>query len=173
MGTCAVVQATAKLWSQCSKPLRLCVEIEKTAVLSAPIERVWLQILDPKVMAMCVPGMQSIDVISDTEYLASLKVKISFISASFKIRTLIESLEHPTYLKTTGTGEDAALASSLKHQSEVFLSELPNQQTEFKIHTKVEIFGRVGTFGLSAMKTKADRMWDEFVVNLQKSLATS
>ena len=149
------------------------MEIEKTAVLSAPIERVWLQILDPKIMAMCVPGMQSIDVISDKEYLASLKVKIYFISASFKIRTLVATLERPTYLKTTGTGEDAALASSLKHQSEVFLSELPNQQTEFKIHTKVEIFGRVGTFGLSAMKTKADRMWDEFVVNLQKSLASS
>jgi len=65
------------------------VEIEKTAVLSAPIERVWLQILDPQIMAMCVPGMQSIDVISDKEYLASLKVKISFISASFKIRTFI------------------------------------------------------------------------------------
>ena len=46
------------------------MEIEKTAVLSAPIERVWLQILDPKIMAMCVPGMQSIDVISDKEYLA-------------------------------------------------------------------------------------------------------
>ena len=149
------------------------MEIEKTAVLSAPIERVWLQILDPKIMAMCVPGMQSIDVISDKEYVASLKVKISFISASFKIRTLIETLEHPKYLKATGTGEDAALASSLKHQSEVFLSELPNEQTEFKIHTKVEIFGRVGTFGLSAMKTKADRMWDEFVVNLQNSLTSS
>ena len=149
------------------------MEIEKTAVLSAPIERVWLQILDPKIMAMCVPGMQSIDVISDKEYLASLKVKISFISASFKIRTLVATLERPTYLKTTGTGEDAALASSLKHQSEVFLSELPNQQTEFKIHTKVEIFGRVGTFGLSAMKTKADRMWDEFIVNLQNSLASN
>ena len=149
------------------------MEIEKTAVLSAPIERVWLQILDPKIMAMCVPGMQSIDVISDKEYLASLKVKISFISASFKIRTLIATLERPTYLKTTGSGEDAALASSLKHQSEVFLSELPNQQTEFKIHTKVEIFGRVGTFGLSAMKTKADRMWDEFIVNLQNSLASN
>ena len=149
------------------------MEIEKTAVLSAPIERVWLQILDPKIMAMCVPGMQSIDVISDKEYLASLKVKISFISASFKIRTLIATLERPTFLKTTGTGEDAALASSLKHQSEVFLSELPNQQTEFKIHTKVEIFGRVGTFGLSAMKTKADRMWDEFIVNLQNSLASN
>jgi hypothetical protein len=37
----------------------------------------------------------------------------------------------------------------------------------------VEIFGRVGTFGLSAMKTKADRMWDEFVVNLQNSLTSS
>src|SRR5262249_36895719 len=31
---------------------------------------------------------------------------------------------------------------------------------------RVEVLGRLGSFGLSAMKTKADRMWDEFAANL-------
>jgi len=28
------------------------------------------------------------------------------------------------------------------------------------------VFGRLGSFGLSVMKTKADRMWEEFGANL-------
>jgi pyruvate/2-oxoglutarate dehydrogenase complex dihydrolipoamide acyltransferase (E2) component len=31
---------------------------------------------------------------------------------------------------------------------------------------KVDVLGRLGTFGLSVMKTKADRMWEEFGQNL-------
>jgi uncharacterized protein len=31
----------------------------------------------------------------------------------------------------------------------------------------VTMLGRVGSFGLSAMKTKADLMWDEFILKLR------
>jgi hypothetical protein len=32
------------------------------------------------------------------------------------------------------------------------------------------VLGRLGTFGLSAMKTKTDRLWEEFARNLQSRL---
>ena len=59
-----------------------------------------------------------------------------------------------------------SVASSLKQQSEIFLTETPDGQTELRILVKVDVLGRLGTFGLSVMKTKADRMWDEFSQNL-------
>jgi carbon monoxide dehydrogenase subunit G len=65
------------------------MDIEKSIELSATPEQLWTLLLDPLIMAGCVPGMQSIDVISETEYLVALKVKISFVTASFKIRTNI------------------------------------------------------------------------------------
>ena len=146
------------------------MEIEETLTVSAPRERVWALLLDPHVMTGAVPGMQSIDVISPTEYVALMKVKISFLSAKFKLHTTIAEQREPEYLRAEGTGEDASVASSLKQTSEIFLSETPQGGTELRIKVNVDLLGRLGTFGLSVMKTKADRMWDEFGRNLADRL---
>jgi len=146
------------------------MEIEKTLTVSAPRERVWTLLLDPQVMTGAVPGMQSIDVISPTEYTALMKVKISFISAKFKLNTKIVEQREPEYLRAEGTGEDASVASSLKQTSEIFLSETADGGTELKLRVNVDLLGRLGTFGLSVMKTKADRLWEEFAKNLAQRL---
>lgn len=142
------------------------MEIEKKLTVAAPAARVWQMLLDPNVMGSCVPGMKSIEVVSDVEYIAQIHVKISFISAKFKLRTTIVEQQAPHYLRCEGTGEDTSVASSLKQQSELFLAELPDGRTELRMKVKVDVLGRLGTFGLSVMKTKADRMWEEFGQNL-------
>ncbi len=146
------------------------MEIEKTLTVSAPRERVWAMLLDPNVMGGAVPGMKSIEVISPTEYVAVMHQKIAFISAKFKLRTTITEQRAPEYLRAEGTGEDASVASSLKQVSEVFLASLPNAETELRIKVHVDLLGRLGTFGLSVMKTKADRLWEEFGANLTARL---
>ena len=146
------------------------MEIEKTLTVNAPREKVWALLLDPTVMTGAVPGMQSIDVISPVEYAALMKVKISFISAKFKLNTRIVEQRAPEYLKAEGTGEDASVASSLRQTSEVFLTDAPDGGTALRIKVNVDVLGRLGSFGLSVMKTKADRMWDEFGKNLAARL---
>jgi len=147
------------------------VDIDKTLTLPAPPARVWDLLLDPKVMGECVPGMQSIEVVSDTEYRAQMAVKISFVSAKFRIRTTIVEQRAPHYLKSEGVGEDASVASSFKQVSEMFLEDAPGGGTALTMKVKVDVLGRLGTFGLNIMKTKADRMWDEFGANLAQRLA--
>lgn len=142
------------------------MDIEKTLVVNASPGKLWALLLDPQVMGGCVPGTESIKVLSDTEYQAVIKVKISFISARFNIKTRIDEKREPFYLRTVGSGDDASVASSLKQTSEIFLTELPDGHTEMRLLVKVDVLGRLGTFGLSVMKTKADRMWDEFAANL-------
>lgn len=147
------------------------MEIEKTLLLNAPPERVWALLLDPTAMGACVPGMESIEVISDTEYVAVMKVKISFISARFKLKTCIVESDAPRYLRAEGTGEDTSVASSLKQVSEMWLTEGEGGGTELRMKVKADVLGRMGSFGLGVMKTKADRMWDEFGVNANLRLA--
>jgi carbon monoxide dehydrogenase subunit G len=120
------------------------VDLEKTMVVAAPIDRVWKLLLDPKIPASCVPGVQSVQVLSDTEYLADIKVKISFISANFKIRTVILETRPPHYLRCEGTGEDASVASTLKQTSEIFLTERPGVETQLRVKAKAEVFGVLG-----------------------------
>lgn len=142
------------------------MEIEKQVRVAASAQRVWSLLLDPQVMGRCVPGMQSIEVLSELEYLAQIQVKIAFVTARFRLRTKIVEQRAPHYLRTEGTGEDVSVASSLRQSSELFLEAVDADHTELRIRVQVEVLGRLGTFGLSVMKTKADRMWDEFVANL-------
>ena len=147
------------------------MEIEKTLLLDAPPASVWALLLDPNAMGACVPGMESIEVVSDDEYVAVMKVKIAFISARFKLKTRIVERDEPRYLRAEGTGEDASVASSLKQSSEMWLQARDGGGTELRMKVKVDVLGRMGTFGLGVMKTKADRMWDEFGVNAAARLA--
>ncbi|WP_407715926.1 CoxG family protein [Comamonas testosteroni] len=142
------------------------MEIEKTLTVSAPPQQVWDLLLNPQIMAGAVPGMKSIEVISPTEYVAEMHQKISFISARFKLKTRIVEQKAPEYMRVEGTGEDASVASSLKQTSEVFLTPATNGGTELRIKVNVDVLGRLGAFGLSVMKTKADRLWEEFGSNL-------
>jgi len=98
------------------------VEIDKTLTLTAPPEQVWALLLDPQAMASCVPGMQSVEVLSNTEYLACMQQKIAFITARFQLRTRIVEQRAPHYLLVEGTGEDASVASSLRQRSEMHLT---------------------------------------------------
>ena len=147
------------------------MELEKTLTLPAPPAAVWALLLDPKVMGECVPGTKAIEVLSPTEYRSEIHVKIAFISAKFKIRTVIVEQRAPHYLKTEGTGEDNAAASSFKQTSEIELQDSGDGQTLMHLKLRADLLGRLGSFGMSIMKTKADRMWDEFGVNFAKRLA--
>jgi carbon monoxide dehydrogenase subunit G len=146
------------------------MEIDKSVSLNASASRVWALLLDPQAMGACVPGMESIEVLTPEEYKAMIKVKIAFVSARFTLRTRIVERRQPLYLKAEGVGEDAAVASSLKYVTEIHLHERPDGGTDLHIKVQVDLLGRMGNFGLSVMKTKADRLWDEFGVQLAAQL---
>jgi len=146
------------------------MEIEKTLTLPSSPERVWALLLDPQAMAQCVPGMKSVQVVTPDEYTAEMVTKVSFITARMKLRTRIVERDEPRYLKAEGSGADSSVASSMKQTTEMHLEPLPDGQSQLRLKVKVDVVGRLATFGLSALKTKADRLWDEFGQNLIKHL---
>jgi carbon monoxide dehydrogenase subunit G len=146
------------------------MEIEKTLTLPSSPERVWALLLDPQAMAQCVPGMKSVQVVTPDEYTAEMVTKVSFITARMKLRTRIIVRDEPRYLKAEGSGEDSSVASSMKQTTEMHLEPMPDGQSQLRLKVKVDVVGRLATFGLSALKTKADRLWDEFGQNLTKHL---
>lgn len=141
------------------------MNVEKRLKIAAPKDKLWPILLDPAEMAPCIPGVQSVEVVSDVEYVTVMKVSFAFISATFTVRTLIVEAQPPQYLRAEGAGEDSKIASSMKFVAEMSLIDDPEYGTELVVNGKADVFGRLGTFGLTAMKTKIDRIWDEFGVN--------
>lgn len=68
-------------------------------------------------------------------------------------------------------GEDKRVASSVRQNSEMFLSDLGDGTTEIRVKAKAQVFGKLGSFGLNVMKTKIERLWQEFCGNVGEQLA--
>ncbi|MCB1398459.1 MAG: SRPBCC family protein [Rhodobacter sp.] len=146
------------------------MDIELARAFDATPEAMWAILLDPQPMAECVPGMEAVEVVSPTEYLATIKVKIAFISARFKVRTVIAQADAPRYLRCEVTGEDSAVGSAIKAVAEMWLT--PTEAgTELRVKGAATIMGRLGALGLNPVKTKAERMWEDFCVRLAAKLA--
>lgn len=147
------------------------MEFEFSHVFDAPPDRLWSVLLDPDEMAKCVPGMKSVEVLSDTEYRARIQVKIAFISAKFDVRTVISETRPPVYLRCETSGEDNSVGSSVKSVSEMFLTPQDEGGTELRVTASATVLGRLGTLGLNPMRTKAARMWEQFCQSLEAVLA--
>lgn len=147
------------------------MEFEFSHVFDVPPEQLWSVLLDPDEMAKCVPGMKSVEVLSDTEYRARIQIKIAFISAKFDIRTVITETRVPEYLRCETSGEDSSVGSSVKSVSEMVLTPQDGGGTQLRITSSATVLGRLGTLGLNPMRTKAARMWEQFCENLDKVLA--
>jgi uncharacterized protein len=61
------------------------MRIEDRFVVPAPKALVWQAITDPALVAKCVPGCETVEVLSPTLYRATVKVEIGPIKARFNL----------------------------------------------------------------------------------------
>ena len=52
----------------------------------------------------------------------------------------------------------------------MFLTDTGDGSTQLRMKLNIDVFGRLGGFGMNVIKTKADRMWEDFGRNLARAL---
>ena len=72
---------------------------------NAPPDEIWKLLLDPQVLLQVVPGLQTVDVVSPTEYVASAQVGVGPVKGVFSGTVKIVEQTPPTYAKLTGEGK--------------------------------------------------------------------
>jgi uncharacterized protein len=142
------------------------VQIDKTCSIAAPIEVLWKALLDPDVIARCLPGVERVEAIDPTRFKATVAVKVGIVHARFAMDITILETRPPRYLKSAAVGDAAGMAGSVRGTTEVTLEPVDEGQTRVGIRAELDVFGRLGTFGYSVLKGKVDRMWQDFARNL-------
>jgi uncharacterized protein len=138
------------------------MKIEETFVVNAPRERVWPLITDPKLLATCVPGCESVDILSPDRYLGKVTIGIGPIKASFNVEVTITEQEAPSYVLCVSRGEENSRASQVSAENVLRLSDRGDGTTEVYYASDIQVVGRLGKFGLGIMKKKAKSLGDEF-----------
>ncbi len=146
------------------------MKIDGAFTIAADLPKVWDALLDPQVVGPCIPGCSGIELLSPTEYRATVTVELGPIKASFKVAvTVIEIVPHVSVTCLT-KGEEGSRASVLSANSVMTVKAMGSRETEVHYTSEVSITGRLGKFGLGLMKKKAESVAAAFARNLQSRL---
>lgn len=69
-----------------------------------PREKVWQFMLDPEVLKACLPGCEKLEVVGEDEYIATMKIGISFIRGTFTGKVKITDKVEPSSYKMAVEG---------------------------------------------------------------------
>jgi carbon monoxide dehydrogenase subunit G len=146
------------------------MRIEDRFVVACPREQVWMAIQDPAIVAPCLPGCQSVEVVSPTLYKARIRIELGPIKTEFNVEVEIVAEAPPAEVRTRTRGEEGSRASSLSAENTLRLIALGENETEVFYASEAAVVGRLGKFGLGVMKKKAESLGRAFAQAFKQRL---
>jgi len=139
------------------------MEINGEYQIDARRETVWRALNDPEMLKNCIPGCDSIEKISDTEFDAKVTAAIGPVRAKFNTSLSLEDLNPPVSYRLVG--ESKAAAGFGRGSATVELDE-KDGGTLLRYNAEFNVGGKLAQVGsrlvLGATKKTADQFFGAF-----------
>lgn len=129
--------------------------------LPAARDVVWAKLNDPEVLKACIPGCESLEKLSDTEFQAVAVNKIGPVKARFKGKIRLTDLDPPNGYRISGEG-DGGVAGFAKGGATVALTPQDGGGTQLSYHVDAQIGGKLAQLGQRLVNGAAKKMADQF-----------
>jgi hypothetical protein len=129
-------------------------------LLAAPRETVWAKLNDMEVLKACIPGCETLDKLSDTEFQAVATNKIGPVKARFKGKVRLTDLDPPNGYKISGEG-DGGIAGFAKGGAVVVLTP-KDGGTLLSYTVEAQIGGKLAQLGQRLINGVAKKLADDF-----------
>ena len=137
-------------------------------VLPLARAEVWKALNDPAILKQCIPGCESLEMVSDTEFTAVAKLEVGPVKARFKGRVKLEDLMPPESYKIVGEGE-GGVAGFAKGNAAVKLADMP-EGTKLTYTAEANVGGKIAQLGQRLLAGTAKKTADKFFSNFAKAL---
>lgn len=139
--------------------------LEMSGEYDLPADRktVWKALNDEAVLKKCIPGCESLEKLSDTEFQAVVKLTIGPVSARFKGKVKLQDLDPPNGYRIVGEGE-GGVAGFAKGQASVALSEIETG-TRLSYNAEAQTGGKLAQLGQRLIAGSAKKTADKFFTN--------
>jgi carbon monoxide dehydrogenase subunit G len=149
------------------------MEIKGEYQIASSREDVWQALIDPKMLRKCIPGCESLEQISDTEFTATVMAAIGPVRARFNTRLSLENLNPPESYTLVGESK-AGAAGFGRGSADVTLAgkdggTLLSYAADFKVGGKLAQVG--SRLVLGATKKTADDFFGTFSRELDPGAA--
>ena len=139
--------------------------------IAAPREVVWAKLNDADTLKACIPGCESLEKTSDTEFVAVAVTKIGPVKARFKGKVRLTDLDPPNGYKISGEG-DGGIAGFAKGGATVGLADKEGG-TLLTYNVEAQIGGKLAQIGQRLVNGAAKKMADDFFEKFAAAAAAS
>ena len=136
--------------------------------VQAPQSEVWKALNDPQVLAACIPGCETVEKVSDTEFNLLMTAKVGPVKAKFNGRVSLADLDPPKSYTLSFEGQGGA-AGFGKGEARVNL--IPDGTgTRIAYTVKAVVGGKLAQVGSRLIDGVAHKMAQDFFANLSGRL---
>ena len=144
------------------------MKLDGEQFLNADPQTVWTALFDRDVLAGAIPGCESLDQLSATEFAAVVKLKIGPVSARFKGDVELSDIVPGQSCTLSGKGS-GGIAGFAKGAAQVTLTPEAGG-TRLSYDADVAVGGKLASLGNRLIGATAQKLTDAFFANLSDAL---
>ncbi len=144
------------------------MKLEGEYIFDGPRQEVWNLLRDPEVLATALPGTQSLEQLSETEYASRMHVRIGPVSGIFAGRIVVSNEVPPESCTLTVEGKGApGFAKGIGH---VRLFEHKDNATLMEYEGDMQVGGKIASVGQRLIDTASRSMIHQGLEALNNAL---
>lgn len=136
------------------------MELKDEIRINAPRQRVYAALNDPEILRQAIPGCESLQKNSDTEFEAVVTSKVGPLTARLKGSVQLSDLDPPAGYTLSGEGKGGP-AGFAKVRAQVALAE-EGATTLLRYDVKADVGGKLGQLGGPIIDRTARKLAGEF-----------
>jgi len=138
--------------------------------IPAPRQRVWEGLNDPEILKNSIPGCQTIEKLSDTEFTAKVLAQVGPVKANFAGKVTLSDLDPPQSYTIAGEGS-GGVAGFAKGSAKVNLAEDGGSTTVLHYAVQAHVGGKLAQIGSRLIDSVARRMAENFFTRFVAAVA--
>jgi carbon monoxide dehydrogenase subunit G len=148
----------------------MAMNMEGQEQIQAPVGKVWQALNDPDVLKDCIPGCENLEKKSDTEFAATVSLKIGPIKARFQGAVELKNLNPPHSYTIEGEGK-GGIAGFAKGGADVALTPDGAEATVLKYTVKADVGGKIAQLGSRLIDSTSKKLAGQFFENFNKKVS--
>lgn len=147
------------------------MRVDNSFSVEAPLQRVWTHLLDVPAVAPCVPGAELTEVISETEYRGTIKVKLGAAQLSYRGTLLLKEVDvEARRIVLSAKGSETKGSGGASGTVTSVLAEDGPGRTTVTMTSEIAVSGKVAQLGRNIIQDVSNKLIKDFAHCLEANL---
>jgi hypothetical protein len=145
------------------------MEMTGSEFIPLPQQRVWEALNDPEVLKACIPGCETVEKVSDTEYRVAMTAAVGPVKARFSGKLLLSEMNPPSSYTLAFEGSGGAAGFGKGSSQVALVAEAGG--TRLKYTAKATVGGKLAQVGARLIDGVAKKMAEDFFKRFNDAVA--